>query len=148
MTTSLGTNLQCSIARTLEVVGEKWTLLVVRDALAGTTRFSDFQQSLGIAKNLLTDRLATLVEFGIMERGSYRADGARERPEYVLTDSGRELIYTIGALLSWGDAHRPTELGPSRILRDSQTGDLLRLAFVNDLGVEVPQDRVMAETVR
>ena len=148
MTTSLGTDLQCSIARSLEVLGEKWTLLVVRDALAGTTRFSQFQESLGIAKNLLADRLATLVDWEVMERRPYRADGSRERFEYVLTDSGRELVYTIGALLSWGDAHRPTELGPSRRIRDTTTDDTLRLAFVNDLGVEVPMDRVRAEVLR
>jgi len=148
MTTSLGADVQCSIARSLEVVGEKWTLLVVRDALAGATRFSEFQQSLGIAKNLLADRLATLVEFGIMDRRIYREDGARERNEYVLTDSGRELMYTIGALLGWGDAHRPNELGPTRRLRDASNGDRLRLAFVNDLGIEVPLDRVLAQTIR
>ena len=148
MTTSLGTDVQCSIARSLEVVGEKWTLLVVRDALAGTTRFSDFQQSLGIAKNLLTDRLTTLVDAGVMERRSYREDGARERSEYVLSDSGRELSYAVSALLRWGDIHRPTALGPTRVLRDRESGDQVRLAFVNDSGVEVAQDRVYAQTVR
>ena len=148
MTTSLGTDIQCSIARSLEVLGEKWTLLVVRDALSGTTRFSDFQESLGLAKNLLADRLATLVQWGVMERRSYRQEGERERSEYVLTDSGRELIYAVGALLSWGDTHRPTELGPTRILREAGSGERLRLAFLNESDEVVPQERVLAEVVR
>ena len=148
MTTSLGNDIQCSIARSLEVLGEKWTLLVVRDALSGTTRFSDFQESLGLAKNLLADRLATLVQWGVMERRSYRQEGERERSEYVLTDSGRELIYAVGALLSWGDAHRPTELGPTRILREASSGERLRLAFLNESDEVVPQERVLAEIVR
>jgi DNA-binding HxlR family transcriptional regulator len=148
MTTTLGTNLQCSIARSLEVLGEKWTLLVVRDALAGSTRFTEFQQSLGIAKNLLADRLETLVEAGVLDRRAYRENGSRERSEYVLTDSGRELIYVIAAFIAWGDEHRPTKLGPTRIIRDSETDDVLHLAFVNDAGVEVPQERAVAEVVR
>jgi DNA-binding HxlR family transcriptional regulator len=148
MTTRLVPEQQCSIARSLEVLGEKWTLLVVRDALAGTTRFSDFQQSLGIAKNLLTDRLTTLVEFGVMERRSYRDEGSRERSEYVLTETGRELRVVIAAFIEWGDVHRPTPKGPTRVIRDSQTGDALRLAFVNGSGAQIPQDRVFAETVR
>jgi len=148
MTTSLGTDIQCSIARSLEVLGEKWTFLVIRDALSGSTRFSEFQSSLGIAKNLLADRLATLVQFGVMERRSYRDEGARERHEYVLTDSGRELVYAVGALLAWGDSHRPTELGPTRILRDAVSGERVRLAFITDSEEIVPQDRVLAEIVR
>lgn len=148
MTTSLGTDLQCSIALSLEVLGEKWTLLVVRDALAGSTRFTEFQQSLGIAKNLLADRLETLVEAGVLDRRAYRENGSRERSEYVLTDSGRELIYVIAAFISWGDVHRPTKLGPTRIIRDSDTAEVLHLAFVNDAGVEVPQERAFAEVVR
>jgi len=148
MTTTLGTDLQCSIARSLEVLGEKWTLLIVRDALGGITRFSDFQQSLGLAKNLLTDRLATLVEYGVMERRSYREDGARERYEYVLTDTGRELRFVLAALISWGDAHRPTALGPSRVMRDSASGESLHLAFLTDDGVEVPRERVVAVATR
>jgi DNA-binding HxlR family transcriptional regulator len=148
MTTSLGTDIQCSIARSLEVLGEKWTLLIVRDAFAGVTRFTEFQRSLGIAKNLLADRLETLVEFGVLDRRAYREDGSRERSEYVLSDSGRELIYVIAALIGWGDVHRPTKLGPTRIIRDSETEEILHLAFVNKAGIEVPQSRAAAEIVR
>jgi DNA-binding HxlR family transcriptional regulator len=93
----------CSIARTLEVVGERWTLLVVRDALQGKRRFEEFQASLGIARNVLAKRLDTLVEHGVMERVPYS-----ERPlrhEYRLTEAGRELRVALIALLRWGERH-------------------------------------------
>jgi DNA-binding HxlR family transcriptional regulator len=92
----------CSAARALEFVGERWTLLIVRNALfAGATRFSDFHKSLGIATNILTSRLDGLVQGGIMERR-----GSSENPElheYHLTDKGRELAPIIVALTQWGD---------------------------------------------
>jgi DNA-binding HxlR family transcriptional regulator len=93
----------CSVARTLEVVGERWTLLVVRDALQGKKRFEEFQASLGIARNVLAKRLDTLVEHGVMERVPYS-----ERPlrhEYRLTEAGRELRVALIALLRWGERH-------------------------------------------
>ncbi|HEX2432896.1 MAG TPA: helix-turn-helix domain-containing protein, partial [Gaiellaceae bacterium] len=79
----------CSVARTLEIVGERWTLLIVRDALLGLRRFDQFQESLGIARNVLTDRLNRLVEEGILERVRYSE--RPERFEYTLTRKGREL---------------------------------------------------------
>jgi DNA-binding HxlR family transcriptional regulator len=99
----------CSVARALEVVGERWTLLIVRDALLGTTRFSEFQRSLGIAKNVLADRLDSLVREGVLER---RGSG---RPEYVLTEKGRRLEPTIFQLMSWGDEFYVAPGGPPRI---------------------------------
>jgi DNA-binding HxlR family transcriptional regulator len=93
----------CSIARTLEIVGERWTLLIVRDALLGLTRFEQFQHSLGIARNVLADRLNRLVDEGILERVRYS-----ERPprhEYVLTEKGRELRLALAGLRQWGDAY-------------------------------------------
>jgi DNA-binding HxlR family transcriptional regulator len=92
----------CSIARTLEVVGERWSLLIVRDAgLRRITRFADFQRSLGIAKNVLATRLDRLVDEGILERRPYEA-GTR-RNDYVLTDKGRDLVPLVLALAAWGD---------------------------------------------
>ncbi|NUS44718.1 MAG: helix-turn-helix transcriptional regulator [Mycobacteriaceae bacterium] len=92
----------CSIARALEVVGERWSLLIVRDALfAGTTRYSDFQHNLGIATNILRTRLDGFVAAGVMERRRY----ARQPDlyEYVLTEKGRELGPALIALTEWGD---------------------------------------------
>ena len=92
----------CSIARALEVVGERWTLLIVRDALfAGVTRFSDFQHNLGVATNVLTSRLDSLVAAGMMERHRHSERGAPH--EYRLTEKGRDLAPALIALTAWGD---------------------------------------------
>jgi DNA-binding HxlR family transcriptional regulator len=103
----------CSIARSLEVVGERWTLLILRDALLGATRFEDFQESLGIASNVLANRLKLLCGEGVLER---LPDEARPgRPKYVLTDKGRELAPALIVLMKWGDRHYPTPEGPPRL---------------------------------
>jgi len=92
----------CSIARALELIGERWSLLIVRDALfAGATRYSDFQRSLGIATNILTSRLDGFVETGIMRRN--RSSEQSEHYEYLLTDKGRSLAHALVALSEWGD---------------------------------------------
>jgi DNA-binding HxlR family transcriptional regulator len=93
----------CSIARALEVVGERWTLLIVRDAFLGLRRFDEFQESLGIARNVLASRLARLVEEGILERVRYSE--RPERFEYRLTPKGRDLHVALAALRQWGDAY-------------------------------------------
>ena len=103
----------CSIARALEVVGERWTLLIVRDVFLGRRRFDQLQESLGIARNVLTDRLNRLVEEGILERVPYS-----ERPvryEYRLTSKGLELNVALTALRQWGDKHLSEK--PPRLLR-------------------------------
>jgi len=103
----------CSIARALEVVGERWTLLIVRDAFLGLRRFDEFQESLGIARNVLTDRLNRLVEEGILERARYSE--RPERHEYRLTAKGRELNIALTALRQWGDTYLSEK--PPRLLR-------------------------------
>jgi len=91
----------CSAARTLELVGERWSLLILRDALfRGTTRFSDFQRSLGLAPNILTKRLEGFVAAGIMES---RQSEHSEYREYFLTEKGRDLKTVVIALTTWGD---------------------------------------------
>jgi DNA-binding HxlR family transcriptional regulator len=103
----------CSIARTLEIVGERWTLLIIRDVFLGLRRFDQLQESLGVARNVLTDRLSRLVEEGILERVQYN-----ERPprfEYRLTDKGRQLNVALTALRQWGDQHLSQK--PPRLLR-------------------------------
>jgi DNA-binding HxlR family transcriptional regulator len=90
--------LNCSLARTLEVVGDWWTLLIVRDAFLGVRRFGAFQQSLGIAKNILAARLERLAENGILERR-----GPEKRPLYQLTERGHALLPAMVALMQWGD---------------------------------------------
>ena len=103
----------CSIARALEVVGERWTLLIVRDVFLGRRKFDEIQENLGIARNVLTDRLNRLVEQGILERVRYSE--RPERFEYRLTEKGRELNIALTALQQWGDKHVSEK--PPRLLR-------------------------------
>lgn len=93
--------MNCSVARGLEVIGEWWTPLILRDAFVGVTRFDEFQQRLGIARNVLATRLDTLVDHGVLERRTY--DEARGRHDYVLTEKGRALWPVLVALRQWGD---------------------------------------------
>jgi DNA-binding HxlR family transcriptional regulator len=110
----------CSAARALELVGERWTLLIVRDALfAGATRYSDFMKGLEIATNILKARLDGLVEAGIMERRRYSQDP--DLYEYPLTDKGRELVPVILALTEWGDRWKAPD-GPPILYRHTECG--------------------------
>ena len=102
----------CSIRRTLEIVGEKWTLLVLREAFYGVRRFDDFHRALGCARNLLTARLRTLVAEGILSRRPYHKPGRRSRYEYRLTDKGMELFPALVALMQWGDRWTADAAGP------------------------------------
>jgi DNA-binding HxlR family transcriptional regulator len=103
----------CSIARALEIVGERWTLLIVRDAFLGLRRFDEFQENLGIARNVLADRLNRLVEEGILERVRYSE--RPERYEYRLTAKGRELNIALAGLRQWGDKYLSSK--PPRLMR-------------------------------
>ncbi|MER5570622.1 helix-turn-helix domain-containing protein [Streptomyces goshikiensis] len=102
----------CNLARTLEVVGERWTLLIVRSGLLGIKRFDGFLDNLDIARNVLTNRLARLVDHGIMERVPYQDRPVRY--EYRLTPAGRDLTRSVVALMQWGDRHLHLEQGPPR----------------------------------
>jgi DNA-binding HxlR family transcriptional regulator len=118
----------CSVARALEVLGERWTLLIVRDALLGLRRFEEFQHSLGVARNVLTDRLNRLVDAGILHRVPYQ-----ERPrrhEYHLTPAGRQLAVPVISLMQWGDRHVAGPGGPPRLARHHGCGGALRAELV------------------
>jgi DNA-binding HxlR family transcriptional regulator len=104
----------CSIAHTLEVVGDRWTMLVVRDAFLGRRRFDDFQRSLGVARNVLADRLERLVDEGVLERRKYQDRPARF--EYHLTQKGIDLWPVTVSLLKWGDRYEAGEAGPPRVV--------------------------------
>ena len=110
----------CSIARTVSVLGERWTLLVLREAFKRTRRFEDFQRNMGVARNVLADRLEKLVRHGILERRLYQ-----ERPkryEYRLTEKGRDLYPVIVAVMRWGDRHTAGDAGPPAVLHHERCG--------------------------
>ena len=97
----------CSIARALSVVGERWTLLIVREVLLGTRRYEDLRRRTGVATNILSDRLETLVEHGVVKR--------TEEGEYIPTRKGADLSPVLTTLMDWGDRHMPTPTGPPRV---------------------------------
>ncbi len=113
----------CSIARALEIVGERWTLLIVRDILLGVRRFEDLQRDLGIARNVLSARLEKLTRDGIIERVRYNEHPPRD--EYLLTEQGLDLWPAIVALMQWGDRHRPSPGGPPTVLVHKGCGGTL-----------------------
>src|SRR6266852_2029755 len=111
--------LPCPIARSLERVGEWWSILILRDALHGMTRFDEFQKSLGIAPNMLTRRLNALVEAGLLERRRYREHPPRD--EYLPTPRGRDFRPVLFSLMAWGNKHLAPGC-PSLILIHRKTG--------------------------
>jgi DNA-binding HxlR family transcriptional regulator len=110
----------CPIARSLEHVGEWWSILILRDAFTGASRFDDFQTGLGIAPNMLTRRLKKLVESGLLEKRRYREKPARY--EYVLTKKGRDFRPVLWSLIAWGNEHFAPE-GESVMVVDAATGE-------------------------
>jgi DNA-binding HxlR family transcriptional regulator len=132
----------CAIARSLGVLGERWTFLILREATLGLTRFAQFRDSLSIAPDVLTERLATLVEYGVMERVAYQEPGARSRSAYVLTAAGRELAVVLAALQQWGDEHLPWPEGPSMLRRVRDSDRPVHVGFVDEAGQEVAADDV------
>jgi DNA-binding HxlR family transcriptional regulator len=93
----------CSVGRAMDILGERWTFLILRESFYGVRRFSDMQRNLGIARNILSSRLQTLVNAGILERRRYQEEP--ERYEYRLTAAGRDLYPAIVAIMRWGDEH-------------------------------------------
>jgi DNA-binding HxlR family transcriptional regulator len=110
----------CSISRTLEVVGERWTLLILRDVFFGLRRFGDLQASLGVARNVLTERLNRLVDDGIVERVPYQEHPVRH--EYHLTPKGYDLLPVLLSMMRWGDKYYAGETGLPRIVRHVDCG--------------------------
>jgi DNA-binding HxlR family transcriptional regulator len=137
----------CSVAGTLAVVGEKWSLLVLREAFLGVRRFADFQRNLGAPRAVLTDRLATLVAQGILRRVPYQAEGERQRHEYRLTQKGIDLYPTLVALMEWGDRY----LGdgePPVALQHRDCGAPVHLGLVCDAGHRLDGAREVRPVLR
>lgn len=136
----------CAIARTVDVLRDPWAFLIIREALSGITRFADFRENLGIATDVLTERLNRLVEAGVLHPEDYKEPGHRTRTSYHLTEAGAELKIVIGALQQWGDAHLPVACGPTIERRDDRTGEPITIGFVNRNGRRV--DPAHAEFAR
>ncbi len=110
----------CSLAKSLEVIGERWSLLIVRDVMAGNRRFSGIQSSLGIARNVLAARLQRLVDEEILERRAYQESPPRH--EYFLTEKGLDLWPALLALMHWGDRHSAGPDGPPVLVVHKECG--------------------------
>ena len=110
----------CSIARTVDLVGDGWTSLVLREAFYGTTRFDDFERVLGIGRNVLSERLRRLVDEGLLEREAYQQNPPRY--DYVLTAKGREFFPILAAMMAWGDRWLAPSEGPPALLRHRTCG--------------------------
>ena len=134
----------CSIARTLEIVGERWSLLILRDVLLGVRRFDDLQGELGIARNVLAARLERLVEAGILERHPYRQRPVRH--EYRLTEKGLDLWPVLVEMMQWGDRHAPSPGGPPMVIRHKEcTGTVGPHRICTDCGALLEVRDVVAE---
>ncbi len=112
--------LDCSVAKALEVIGERWSLLIVRSVMHGNRRFGEMQESLGIARNVLSARLQRLVDEEILERRAYQESPPRF--EYFLTQKGLDLWPALIALLNWGDRYSPSAEGPRRLIVHKECG--------------------------
>lgn len=137
-------DMQCPIARSLERVGEWWSILILRDAFLGTTRFDEFQKNLGIAPNMLTRRLNGLVESGLLERRRYNQRPPRD--EYILTERGQDFRPVLWTLLTWGNKHFAPE-GLSVLLVNAETGEQADPVLIDrgtGLEMEPPAFQVVA----
>ncbi len=146
-------DIDCSVARTLEHIGERWTFMVLRDAFYGVRRFDDFQASLGIARNILTKRLTKLVEAGIMRKEPYQEHPPRY--EYRLTEKGRDLVPILTSLLAWGDKWEADE-PPVRLIHTTCGSVMRTKAVCSECGDEInvfnlrldPVPQIVVERVR
>lgn len=136
-------DMNCSIAQTLEIVGEWWTLLILRDVFLGVRRFDDFVERLGISRNVLSDRLDKLVAAGVLTRRPY--DEGRGRYDYVLTEKGRDLWPVLTTLREWGDRWVFGEGNEPIVLEHRSCGSVTHLRHTCDrCGEEVDARSVMA----
>lgn len=133
---------ECGLSLVSEVVGDRWTLLILREALYGVQRFEDIVADLGASRSVLTQRLNTMLEQGILKKVPYREDGSRTRFAYRLTELGLDLALPLFVLADWGNRHLLKTDEPPVWMQDRETGERLGLAFIDQEGRRVPADRV------
>lgn len=127
----------CSIARTAQILGDRWAVLVIRDLFNGVRRFDALQDHLGIARDVLTKRLQLLVAEGVVDKRPIKLAGERTRHEYVLTAAGRDLRTVLVAIMDWGDQHRAGQDGPPVSLRHDECGAAVHAQLVCEDGHEI-----------
>jgi DNA-binding HxlR family transcriptional regulator len=123
----------CSIRRALDVLGEKWTLMVVREAMYGVHRFDDFARALNCGRGVLSARLKTLTEQGVLERREYVEPGLRKRADYHLTEKGRDLFTAILALSQWSERWMPPPDGPVALVTERRSGRPVAAVLTSEL---------------
>jgi DNA-binding HxlR family transcriptional regulator len=138
----------CTVARALEVLGERWSLLVLRELFLGNRRFASIQTATGAPRAVLSARLERLVAEGLIETREYREEGQRTRHEYVLTEKGRDLQPVVTALRQWGDKYFAGPEGPEVLLRHRDCGEPVRVAIVCEAGHELPGTGREVQVVR
>jgi DNA-binding HxlR family transcriptional regulator len=135
----------CSTARALEVLGDRWTLLVLREIFNGVRRFDDISDHIGVARDVLTKRLNTLIEAGVLTKQPYREPGKRTRYEYRLTAAGLDLRPVLLALMAWGDKHRSGGEPPVTITH-RECGAEVHLAMRCEAGHDLPDNAKLSMT--
>lgn len=126
----------CGMAKAAQLLGDRWTLLIVREALYGVTRFDAMQADLGLPRSVLSNRLKRLVETGVLTMRTYREAGQRARRQYVLTPMGVDLALPLIALMQWGDKHLCEGSPPAEII-ERRTGGRLHVGLVDDDGKSI-----------
>lgn len=126
----------CHLAKAIDTIGDRWTLLILRSSLFGVRRFDDFQKELGVPRTVLSGRLSKLVAHGVMAKQKYKEDGKRTRPEYVLTDAGEALRPVLMALTQWGDDWLSEGASPPISFTHAKSRQSVRPAFVDEDGQE------------
>jgi DNA-binding HxlR family transcriptional regulator len=131
----------CSVGRAVEVVGQTWVILILREVSQGIRRFTEMQDRLGVSRSVLSDRLDRLVALGILELREYREPGQRRRSEYNLTQKGRDLYPAITALREWGDKYLADPEGPASVVLHRGCGEHVHAKLICDAGHELtPED--------
>lgn len=129
------------MALAVELLGDRWTMLILREAFYGVERYDDMRKDLGAPRSMLSDRLGKMVENGLMTRRTYQEPGLRARSAYVLTEAGRDLALTLMALSQWGEKYALKDDSPI-VLKDKRSGDELRVGLVDRDGKLVEMQNV------
>ena len=132
----------CPIVRSIEEIGDKWTLMIIRESFFGVSRFDEFQQGLNISKSVLTNRLNKLVQAGLLEKQAYQEENSRTRYEYVLTDKGADLQMLLVALQNWGNKHLVKEGEETIGLQEKKGSKEVKLRLLNSKGKKVKTEKL------